>query len=69
MVFGELFAATRGIGHFVSAADRQFRYLDMWAGIALIAVLGLLVNGLYSLAEGRLLRWHRGMRRHTSQAG
>jgi ABC-type nitrate/sulfonate/bicarbonate transport system permease component len=68
MVVSELFAATNGIGYYIVLASRQFRYADMWSGVLLIAVFGLIVNGLFALAENRVLRWHRESRKRADPA-
>ncbi|TDC85252.1 ABC transporter permease [Actinomadura sp. 7K507] len=65
MVVSELFAATNGIGYYVLLASRQFRYVDMWSGVLLIAVIGLLLNVLFALVESRVLRWHRESRKRA----
>jgi len=63
MVVSELVASTNGIGHQISEAQTLFKLRDMWAGIMLLAILGLSLNGLFSLLERRVLHWHRGARR------
>ncbi|MEU8798407.1 ABC transporter permease [Spirillospora sp. NPDC048819] len=65
MVVSELFAATNGIGYYIVLASRQFRYVDMWSGVLLIAVIGLLLNVLFALVEARVLRWHRESRKRA----
>jgi ABC-type nitrate/sulfonate/bicarbonate transport system permease component len=65
MVVSELYAATNGIGYYIVLASRRFRYVDMWSGVLLIAVIGLLLNALFALAESRVLRWHRESRRRA----
>ncbi|MGY1741363.1 MULTISPECIES: ABC transporter permease [unclassified Blastococcus] len=63
MVVSELYAARSGIGYALSFSQRTFRFLDMWAAIVVIALLGLVVNGLFALVERRWLRWHTESRR------
>ena len=46
-------------------ASRQFRYVDMWSGVLLIAVVGLVLNLLFALVEARVLRWHRESRKRA----
>lgn len=65
MVVSELVASTNGIGHQISEAQTLFKLRDMWAGILLLAILGLTLNGLFSLLEGRVLHWHRGARQRN----
>lgn len=62
MVVSELVASTNGIGHQISEAQTLFKLRDMWAGIVLLAVLGLSLNGVFSIFENQVLHWHRGSR-------
>ncbi|WP_101786029.1 ABC transporter permease [Nonomuraea indica] len=59
MVISELFGGTDGIGYQLLQAQRGFDGAGVWAAIALLGVLGYLVNSLFVLAERRLLGWHR----------
>lgn len=67
MVISEMVAATGGIGFHIVQAQRGFQILDMWAGIALLGVLGYLLNLALTLVEHRLLAWHRIANRPTSE--
>ncbi len=62
MIISELYAATNGIGFAIVQAQRSFVVLDMWAGIVLLALLGLVINIIYLQIERRVLHWHRGAR-------
>lgn len=64
MVISELTVATNGIGYEIQRAQQTFAMTDMWAWIALVALLGWVLNVLFTTAERRVLRWHRGARRH-----
>lgn len=63
MVVSELMAATNGIGYQIQWANNRLAITHMWAGIAMIAVLGLILNYVLAFIERRMLRWHRGARR------
>jgi ABC-type nitrate/sulfonate/bicarbonate transport system permease component len=63
MVISELVGSTAGIGDHLVNAQRGFQLPEMWAGIVLLGILGLLLNGLFVLVELRVLAWHRGARR------
>ncbi|WP_017544658.1 ABC transporter permease [Nocardiopsis prasina] len=67
MVISEMVAATGGIGYHIVQAQRGFQILDMWAGIALLGVLGYLLNLALTLVEHRLLAWHRIANRPSSE--
>lgn len=62
MVISELVAANNGIGHFVDESQDYFRIVDMWSGIIVIVILGILLNLSFVAVEKRLLRWHAGER-------
>jgi ABC-type nitrate/sulfonate/bicarbonate transport system permease component len=62
MVLSELVGSTTGIGSHLIGAQRAFELPQMWAGILLLGVLGYLLNGVFVIVEGRLLRWHRAAR-------
>ncbi|MCK2221543.1 ABC transporter permease [Actinomadura sp. ATCC 31491] len=66
MVISELFGSTNGIGYQLLQAQRSFDGAGVWATIALLGVLGYLVNSLFVLAERRLLVWHRQATRNAT---
>jgi ABC-type nitrate/sulfonate/bicarbonate transport system permease component len=55
----EMIGATQGLGYFVLQAQRGLRIRDMYAAIVMLALLGFTLNGLFLLAESRVLAWHR----------
>ncbi|MGP4014890.1 ABC transporter permease [Saccharopolyspora sp. 5N708] len=58
MVVTELVAATNGIGFVTLQAQQSFEVSEMWAGMLLLGILGVLFNGAFVLVERRLLRWY-----------
>lgn len=56
-VVGEMITAQGGLGTRILMAARSFRAADIFSGVALLGLLGLVSNALLSLAEARLLRW------------
>jgi ABC-type nitrate/sulfonate/bicarbonate transport system permease component len=65
MVISELFGSTDGIGYQLLQAQRTFDGAGVWATIALLGVLGYLVNSLFVLVERRMLVWHRQANRNA----
>ncbi|SJM54543.1 ABC transporter permease [Gulosibacter sp. 10] len=61
MVVSEMLAATNGIGFEILSGMRAFRIIDMWAGIALLSVIGAGLNLLLRGCERRSLRWRRDL--------
>lgn len=57
MVISELFAATDGLGFRILQSSRQYRYVELWAGIVVLGVVGTVLNGLLVMVERRVLRW------------
>jgi sulfonate transport system permease protein len=58
MVVSEWIASTGGIGYFIVNAQQAFDYLNMWTGIIMLALIGIVANLLFVLAENWLLHWH-----------
>ena len=56
-VIGEFMAATRGLGYLVNAAAAQFNTTVTLAAIAALVGVVILMDGVLTLAEARLLRW------------
>lgn len=60
MVVSELAgSATSGIGYELLYAQQNFDLPGMWGTIALLGVLGLLLNSSFLVVERRTLAWHR----------
>jgi ABC-type nitrate/sulfonate/bicarbonate transport system permease component len=66
MVISEMVGKPDGIGFVILGAQRNFRMLDMWAGILLLGILGYILNAILALVESRVTRWHRGAREGVS---
>ncbi|MCB1391214.1 MAG: ABC transporter permease [Rhodobacteraceae bacterium] len=56
-VVGEMITVQGGLGARIMIAARRFNAADIFAGIALLGVIGLLTNAALSMFEARLLRW------------
>lgn len=57
IVVAELYAATSGVGFFIVSTQRNFDTVGTWSGIALLALVGIVCNALFALAERRIMRW------------
>jgi sulfonate transport system permease protein len=62
MVVANMFVSTTGLGAQVAIAQENFQIKDAWAGILMIAVVGLAITGVYTVIHNRVLSWHRGWR-------
>jgi ABC-type nitrate/sulfonate/bicarbonate transport system permease component len=57
----EMVAGSQGLGFFILDQERSINAANMYAGIIVVALLGYLLNRLFLLCEGRILRWRGGM--------
>ena len=62
MVVANMFANDHGLGARVVFAQANFDIKGSWAGIIMIAFVGIVITVIYTVIHNRLLRWHRGWR-------
>jgi sulfonate transport system permease protein len=67
MVASELLGTSNGIGAQVLVAQQNFNFADMWAGIVLLAAIGLISNVLFRAARSSVLGWYDGLRAAARQ--
>lgn len=60
VIAAEMVGGTRGVGYLTMLAQQTFASADMWAGVLLLGLLGVVINGLMHLVRKRLLGWHDG---------
>lgn len=58
MVITEFVAAKNGLGYTLLRSTRSFDYVEMWAALSVVAVLGVILNAVLVTVERRLLAWH-----------
>lgn len=58
-VIGEMLTSENGLGFFVLVAARSFRSADLFAGVILLGLLGLISNVALQEIERYVLRWKR----------
>jgi len=63
MVISEMFASDNGIGYAVLDFQRSFAIPEMWSGILLLGILGVVLSLLFRAFENRTLGWYHGLRR------
>jgi NitT/TauT family transport system permease protein len=56
-IIGEFISANRGVGYLINAASSRYATAEVFAGIASLLVLVLLMNGVLSLCERAWFRW------------
>ena len=62
MVISEMFVANSGIGFTVIQFKDGFRIPQMWSGVILLGLLGVLLSVVFRLVEHRVLGWYHGLR-------
>ncbi|MDB5873440.1 MAG: transporter permease [Ramlibacter sp.] len=58
-VVGEMIASQSGLGQAILLAARSFRASELFAGIALLGLIGFASNALLAAAENKLLIWQK----------
>lgn len=66
MVISEMFSSTNGLGFAVVQFQRLFAIPEMWTGIIVLGVLGVILAQLFKLFENWVLKWYYGMRRTSA---
>lgn len=62
MVISEMFYASSGLGYQIVYAQRNYLIADMWSGIILLGLVGVLMAAIFSFVEKRVLRWYHGVK-------
>ncbi|GAB3166812.1 ABC transporter permease [Myceligenerans halotolerans] len=60
MVISEMFAAKDGLGFSIVQFQRSFAVPEMWSGVILLGLLGLLLAQIFRLVTDRILAWYHG---------
>jgi ABC-type nitrate/sulfonate/bicarbonate transport system permease component len=63
MVISEMFAASNGIGFTIIQLERSFAIPQMWSGIILLGLIGIVLSAVFHVVETRVLAWYTGLRR------
>lgn len=63
MVISEMFAADRGLGSAIIQFQETFAIPQMWTGILLLGMVGVVLSLGLRLIENRTLAWYHGQRR------
>lgn len=62
MVISEMFASSSGLGYQIVYFQRQYMIPEMWSGILLLGLVGVVVAAVFQVVERRVLHWHHGSR-------
>ena len=58
MVVSEMLGSGVGLGAFIIRAQSTFMIADMWVGILILGILGVLLNGVFIVIEKQLFPWY-----------
>jgi ABC-type nitrate/sulfonate/bicarbonate transport system permease component len=62
MVISEMFASSSGLGYRITYFQRNYLIAEMWSGIVLLGLIGVLLAAVFSIVERRVLRWYHGIK-------
>jgi ABC-type nitrate/sulfonate/bicarbonate transport system permease component len=68
MVISEMFAAQNGLGFQIVQFERSFAIPEMWTGIILLGLIGILLAFAFRLVENWILAWYHGFRRSQRES-
>jgi len=68
MVVSEMYAASDGIGFALVQYQRSFAIPEMWSGIILLGIIGIVLSLIFRAIEAWLLGWYHGLRQ-SQRAG
>ena len=61
MVISEMISASGGIGFEILQSQASFDVVNMWAGMVVLGLGGILFSFIFGFAETRVLKWQRGV--------
>ena len=62
MVISEMFASSAGLGYRIAYFQRNYLIAEMWSGILLLGLVGVVLAATFGVVERRMLRWYHGSR-------
>jgi ABC-type nitrate/sulfonate/bicarbonate transport system permease component len=62
MVVSELKAASDGLGFTITEFQRGFQIPEMWSGVLVLGLIGVLLSLIFRGIEAWVLRWYHGVR-------
>ena len=62
MVISEMFFSSSGLGYQIVFFQRNYLIAEMWSGIVLLGLIGVLLAVIFGFAERRVLRWYHGIK-------
>ncbi|HWM17668.1 MAG TPA: ABC transporter permease [Microbacterium sp.] len=62
MVISEMFNSSSGLGYRITYFQRNYLIAEMWSGIVLLGLVGVLLAVIFGIVERRVLRWYHGIK-------
>ena len=62
MVISEMFFSSSGLGFKIVFFQRNYLIAEMWSGIVLLGLIGVLLAAIFGFVERRVLRWYHGIK-------
>jgi ABC-type nitrate/sulfonate/bicarbonate transport system permease component len=62
MVISEMSNTSSGLGYQIVYFQRNYLVAEMWSGIVLLGLVGVLLAAIFSFVEKRILRWYHGVK-------
>lgn len=62
MVISELFNNASGLGYKIKYFQTNYLIAEMWSGVLLLGLIGVLLATLFGIVESRVLRWYHGIK-------
>jgi ABC-type nitrate/sulfonate/bicarbonate transport system permease component len=62
MVISEMFASSSGLGYRIAYFQRNYLIAQMWSGVLLLGLIGVLLAAIFGFAERRVLAWYYGIK-------
>lgn len=62
MVVSEMFASANGIGTLITNFQNRVAIPEMWSGILLLGIVGVLLSAIFALVQKGVLKWYDGLK-------
>lgn len=67
MIVSEMFATTDGIGFAIVGFQNSVSMPEMWSGILLLGIIGIVLSVIFSQVQKRVLRWYKGLKEASNE--